>query len=187
MLNQMALMATTKYVVNYDCDVVLPPMQFVLTKRSLDNGSDMVYPYDGRFARVPRTWYNQILKLDVGIVGDTQFKGKHGNPLPTASVGGCIAVNKQSFIHSGMEHEGFISFGPEDLERWYRWRKLGYKVERIKGSLYHLDHFCGVNSSTRNPHFRAGHELFRKIKQKPVNELRKYVDEFEWKKEAELK
>lgn len=187
MLNQMALMAHTKYVVNFDCDVVLPPFQFVLAKRALDRGADFVYPYDGRFARVPRTWYNPILNQDIGVVGNTQFKGKHGNPLPTASVGGCIIVNKQSFIDSGMEHEGFISFCPEDLERFYRWNKLGYKVVRIKGSLYHLDHWCGVNSSSKNPHFNPGHQLFRKIKGMKKEDLKKYCDEFEWKKEAELK
>lgn len=182
MLNEMALMATTKYVVNYDCDVVLPPMQFVLAKRELEKGADFVYPYDGRFARVPRNWYLPILNHDVGIVGDTEFKGKHGKPLPTASVGGCIIVNKESFISSGMEHEGFISFGPEDLERWYRWNKLGYKVIRIPGSLYHLDHFCGPNSSTKNPYFRKGHQLYDRIKKE--KDLRSYVDSFSWKKIA---
>ena len=54
MLNDMAKQAGTPYVVNWDCDVIIPPMQVYLMAEALRGGADFVYPYDGTFARMNR-------------------------------------------------------------------------------------------------------------------------------------
>lgn len=183
MLNEMALAAKTPYVVNFDCDILVPPMQFILALQALENGADFVYPYDGRFARVPRQeWLTPLQNyIDIGIVAGTQFKGKNGTPLPISSVGGVVVVNRESFIESGMENEFMISYCPEDCERWDRWHTLGYKVVRIGGTVYHLDHFIGINSGSRNPFWKAGHDLLDKIRLMSKEDLRIFVDSWEWK------
>lgn len=183
MLNQMALMAETEIIVNWDCDVIIPPMQVYLAVLALRNGADMVFPYDGRFARMPRqNWFSQIEKrLDIGIVGNTQFKGKQGNPLPITSVGGAVLFNKDSFIDGGMENEYFISFGPEDCERNDRFKKLGYKVERTGGCLYHMDHWVGLNSSTNHPHFKQNKVEYDKVHDMDKEHLLDYVDTWPWR------
>lgn len=85
MLNEMAKDTTTPYIVNWDADMICPPLQLYLAVDRLRNGADMVYPYDGSFARVPRLqWFKKIEKmLDIGIVGDTPFNGKRGGPMPS--------------------------------------------------------------------------------------------------------
>lgn len=182
MLNDMARMSSTPIVVNWDCDIFVPPMQIWLAAERLRNGGDMVYPYDGRFARVPRTWHPRLDKmLDVGIFGDTQFKGKHGKPLPTTSVGGAIMFNRESFFNGGAENEYMISFGPEDWERNFRFKALGYNVERIEGALYHLDHFIGPNSSTRNPFFAHNHLELDKVRAMDADQLSAYVVTWPWR------
>lgn len=185
MLNEMCMMANTPYIANWDCDMVIPPMQLYITYKKLEEGVDMVYPYDGRFARVPRRdWFPLLEKyLDIGIVGDTQFKGKNGKPLPISSVGGAIFVNKEKFIESGMENEFMISFAPEDCERWDRWHCLGYKVQRVLGTIYHIDHFIGVNSSPKNPYWKPAHNLLDKIRAMSKEELRSFVDSWKWVKQ----
>lgn len=182
MLNDMAMTAETPIVVNWDCDVFVPPMQIWLAAEAIRNGQDVAYPYDGRFARVPRTWFKKLeYHLDIGIVGDTQFKGKHGKPMPVSSVGGAIFFDKNSFIEGGLENEYMISYGPEDCERWDRFHMLGFNVLRITGSLYHMDHFIGPNSSSGCPFFKANHAELAKIRSMKPNELRQYVDTWPWR------
>lgn len=182
MLNDMAKQATTTLVANWDADVFVPPVQVWLAADRLRQGQDMVYPFDGRFARVPRTWYERLRdSVDVGIFGDTKFAGKHGKPLPTASVGGAIFFRRDSFLNGGGENEYMISFGPEDWERNYRFKALGYTVSRIPGCLYHLDHWCGPNSSTRNPYFKHNHAELDRLRAMPADELEKYVQNWPWR------
>ncbi len=183
MLNDMAMMAETPIIVNWDCDVFVPPMQIWLAAEAIRNGQDMVYPYDGRFARVPRgTWFKKVEHhLDIGIFGDTEFTGKKGKPMPVSSVGGAIFFDKDAFIDGGMENEKMISYGPEDCERWDRFHALGFKVMRISGSLYHMDHFCGPNSSSRCPYFKANHGELAKIRAMKPEKLREYVDSWPWR------
>lgn len=182
MLNDMAMMAETPIIVNWDCDVFVPPMQVWLAAEAIRGGQDMAYPYDGRFARVPRTWFKKLEHhLDIGIFGDTEFTGKKGKPIPVSSVGGAIFFDKNAFIDGGMENEKMISYGPEDCERWDRFHALGFKVMRISGSLYHMDHFCGPNSSNRCPYFKANHNELAKIRTMSQEKLRGYVDSWPWR------
>lgn len=185
MLNDMALAVSTPYVVNWDCDVILPPLQLWLAVQRLRAGEDMVYPYDGRFARMPRSWHKKLERsLDIGVVGATEFTGKHGKPVPVASVGGAIMFNRESFIQGGLENENMISFAPEDHERIFRFKALGYTVSRVTGSLYHLDHWCGPDSSSKNPYFRRNHMELKKMKGMSPAKLAEYVEGWTWRQQA---
>lgn len=182
MLNDMAKLATTPIVVNWDADVFIPPFQIWEAADKIRTGDDMVYPFDGRFARVPRVWYERLkVARDVGIFGGTEFKGKHGHPLPTTSVGGAIMFNREAFLNGGGENEYMISFGPEDWERNFRFNQLGYTVTRVNGALYHLDHWCGPNSSTRNPYFRQNHKELDEMRELSTEELENYVSSWPWR------
>lgn len=182
MLNDMAKASNTPIVVNWDADVFIPPVQIWLAADAIRKGADMVYPFDGRFARVPRPWYDRLrVARDVGIFGDTQFTGKHGKPLPTTSVGGAIMFNREAFLNGGGENEYMISFGPEDWERNFRFKALGYTVIRMAGCLYHLDHWCGPNSSTRNPFFQRNHAELDEMRAMTTEQLEDYVGSWEWR------
>lgn len=182
MLNDMAVASETPIIVNWDCDILIPPMQLWLAVEAIRTGADMVYPYDGRFARVPRhPWFSKLEKrLDIGIVANTEFKGKSGGKMAVSSVGGAVMFNKDSFIDGGMENENMVSYAPEDCERYDRFKMLGYKVERITGALYHIDHWCGANSSSRNPQFKTNHAELDKIRAMDAVQLRDYVDTWGW-------
>lgn len=176
MLNQMAFISQTPIVVNWDCDIIIPPLQIFEAVERIRNGqADMVYPYDGRFARVERAKWLPIMHhyLDAGMFKDTQFKGMLQGDMP--SVGGAVVVNKKKFFEAGGENENFVSYGPEDIEREQRWKKLGYRVQRVHGTLYHMDHFIGINSSNKNPHFTKGWIEYRKIDAMSKEQLKEYV------------
>lgn len=152
MLNEMAKKATTPVIANFDCDVIIPPMQVYLTVQAILKGADMVYPYDGRFARMDRNRLFKTLEqnLDIGIATGQVFPGMEEDAA--ISVGGAVFFNRDSFFCGGGENENFISFGAEDVEREIRFKRLGFKVERIGGCLYHLNHWVGENSCLRHKH-----------------------------------
>lgn len=178
MLNDMAMMAETPYIVNFDCDIFIPPMQIYLATELLRNGGEMVYPYDGRFARMERVWFAKVEKVfDIGVVSDSPIDRRNKKE----SVGGCVMWNKESFIEYGMENEYMVSYAPEDCERYDRAQMLGCKIERVTGTLYHMDHFKGPDSHSRNPFFRTSKEILMKIRKMSRDQLREYVDTWPWR------
>lgn len=175
MINKMALKAKTPIVINYDCDVFCRPSQIEDAVNAIECGDDMAYPYDGRFARVPRNdWYQKFRRsLDVSIFEGIEFMGMGIESKP--KVGGCVIHNRASFIEAGGENERFISWGHEDRERFYRINALGYKVSRIPGVLYHMDHYMSADSSPDNPYFRANALEYAKVKNMDKEQLKQYI------------
>jgi SAM-dependent methyltransferase len=180
MLNDMASMAKTPIIANWDADVFVSPVQLIEAVESIRrHESDGVYPYDGRFARVPRRLYKQILnKLDIGILSGQHFEGMES--IASKSVGGGVIWDRQSFIRGGMENENMINYGPEDAERFDRFTALGFKIRRVGGVMYHIDHIKGTNSSVTHPHFVSNESELDKIRLMSADQLRNYVSRWPW-------
>jgi hypothetical protein len=154
-------------------------MQLIESVYKLSQGADMVYPYDGRFARVPRKNNFRLLEtgLDIGVL-----QGDYARMNLYESVGGSIFYRKESFIEGGMENENFIAHAPEDAERFDRFNKLGLRVERVVGRIYHLDHYVGQNSSTtRNPHYENNFRELDKIRAFSKDQLIEYINTWDWR------
>lgn len=181
MLNEMAKMATTDIIVNYDVDVSISPLQLWMSAEKIRRGeAGMVYPYDGRFARVKRDpWFKKLeSRLDVGIFRDEPFDGKYMNSA--ASVGGAVMFDKNIFISGGMENEYMINYGPEDTERYERFGRLGYKVVRTPGILFHMDHVIVEGTWIDNPHFQKNNAELEKQRNMDVDQLEDYVKSWPW-------
>jgi hypothetical protein len=160
-LNIMARLSTTPYIANYDCDVVFPTKQVVKAYQVLQNGeSDAIYPYDGYFVDLPR----DLIVTNFG-------KG---------SMGGAIFWNKKVFMDGGMENEYCVSWGCEDWERAKRFAKLGYRVSRVKGPLFHIHHGRGADSDERNPHYENNVVEFKKVDGMTKEQLAEYVKTWPW-------
>lgn len=181
-LNEMLSMTTTPVVVNYDIDVLLKPIDYKKFSDMVIGGQDLVYPYCFR-KHSRRITYNgrerliRELSLDNLLVsdympGDSQY-------------GHCQFFNTKSYIDGGMENEEFISWGPEDRERGYRFQKLGYKVIWSNDNddyVYHIEHSRGENSSPNNPLMRHNDNLFETIKTYSDVQLREYYNRIEYVK-----
>lgn len=183
-LNDLIKASDTEIVFNYDCDVLIPPMAIIQTVEALRSKKfDFCFPYKEKMARVPRNpWFKMLEKyLDVGILAGQEFNGMRKDDA--LSVGGCVACNKRKFIEAGMENEGYRSWSNEDTERVHRWNLLGYKVGRVGGVIFHLDHHVGINSSNNHPYHEHNKQVWREVKSKETKkELRKLVDTWEWAK-----
>ena len=183
MLNDMCNEAETDIVFNWDCDVIVPPMQVYLSVKALRSGVQICYPYDGRFDRMTRhQWFSKVEQLtDIGVVGDAKLHGTI-RKTSTTSVGGALGYTKSGFQHMGMENENFISYGPEDVERWERFHKLGAVIHRVTGRLFHMDHWIGENSCNRHTDAAANNAELSKVREMTGEQLRDYVMTWEWVK-----
>jgi hypothetical protein len=142
--NQLALFSQTKCISLYDTDVLLFPEQYVISNKLIcEDYFDMVYPYDGHFYNVPKSYREKIFtnpNLQEIKIDDCYLV----NPN---SLGGVVFYNRKSFISGGMENENFKGWGYEDNERLARFIKLGYKQTRTTGALYHFVHEVKKNNS----------------------------------------
>jgi predicted glycosyltransferase involved in capsule biosynthesis len=169
LLNDLIDKSKTKYIANYDCDVFFPKSQIDETITMLNEGNDMVYPYDGRF-------YN-VFTPDLKNVLKRKFDSCRGWIINPASKGGAIFFNRESYIKGGGENENFVAWGAEDSERFHRFNLLGFKVKRVAGMCYHINHPRGNNSMDANPYFKQCEEEYKKVLSMSKKQLEAYIVE----------
>lgn len=132
----------------WDADVLVPESQLIAAIWRIMKGDVMCFPYDGDFrflnkerSKIIRTYLEELQQND-----GSRLMGR-------PSVGGAFLVNRDKYLQSGGENEGFYGWGPEDVERVKRLEILGQPVGRTTGSLYHLHHNrisdIGINSKKR--------------------------------------
>lgn len=176
MLNEMAELATTEFIANYDCDIVLAPAGLLRAVQILRDGlADFVYPYEytvNNVAKLSKKRRDFEEKLDPAVFAPLMNEG-WSKVRPT--LGGIVLHNRKRFLEAGGENEKFISYGPEDVERFERLTKLDYRHKRIRGHIYHLDHFRGKDSGPNHGYYDAGVRELLKIREMVSSELKEYI------------
>ncbi len=182
-LNEMLNHVNTPVVVNYDIDVLLKPEVYFECQERILKGIDLIYPYfwgnsqyqvfnSGRSKLINTLDLNNLVPADYNIT-----RSEYGH---------CQFFNTKSYKLGGMENEGFISYGPEDKERGYRFKKLGYKVLWHDNYVYHIEHSRGINSSSKNPHIVNNHNLLKKIESFEKNQLKDYYSKLDYIKKYKV-
>lgn len=159
-LNQMIQSVKTPFVAVWDIDIVLQIDQLLQAMKLLRTGeADFVFPYE-KYAldtsHILRKLYFEEGKFEVLEQNMKKMQQMYA-PNP---VGGIFLANLQAYIESGLENENFYGWGLEDVERYNRWMNLGYKIKRVPGPIFHLNHGRGNNSVYHN-----GDQQFSKIKE----------------------
>jgi GT2 family glycosyltransferase len=183
----------TDFVSNYDCDVFFDPNTIesaieILKKKNVD----LVYPFGENKMDQVRV-YSQECSLEEMMSNDY-----HENPQKFLKLlkknkikispydtfcGHCQIFKTESYVRGYMENENFISWGPEDKERLWRFRMLGFNVEHMEGNLvYHLEHNRSKDSSSLNPYIKANNFLWEKIQKMSKDELICYYEKQEYLK-----
>ncbi|MGD9556803.1 MAG: galactosyltransferase-related protein [Mangrovibacterium sp.] len=149
-INQMVRTVDTPYVSVWDADVITPVDQIVQAIELLRTGeADFIYSYEKQFldtSFIIRKLFIQERKMEIL---EQNIKKMKAGYLPDP-VGGAFFANLKAYKEVGFENENFYGWGPEDIERFRRWKNLGYRVKRVSGPLFHLSHERGVNSRYRN-------------------------------------
>lgn len=169
-LNLMIKETTTPIVSIWDTDVIAPVKQIISAVKLIRNlEADFVYPYDKQLldtSSILRNLY--LVSEDISLLMDNTKKMKQ--MYPPKPVGGAFFCNLESYKDSGLENEKFYGWGMEDGERFCRWEKMGYRIKRIDGPLFHLTHPRGINSDMHHPdqqvikmrELKASNRLFKK-------------------------
>lgn len=181
-LNLLAKKSRTPVICNYDSDVLLPVQQYIAAVEHIEkNIYDACFPYDGKFYNVSRKYYKTI-KDSLSL---TMIDEKKCLLLNSSSIGGALFWNKKKFFAGGMENEKFIGWGYEDNELVERFTRLGFKIGRVDGSLFHLDHprksVSSFNSLKkilgyfREPVLKNNKREFNRVKAMSKEELEEYI------------
>ena len=180
-LNDMTMMAQPDVVVNYDCDILLPPESYEYCESSILDGTyDVLYPYgDGN-------WQYQVFADDELVsrfVQDYDFNIlQEKSKVYDAKYGFCQYFNRAKYIEGGLENEHFIAYGYEDNERWYRFNTMGYNVGRLNAFVYHLEHARTANSWFTNPYIESNKNLYERIQEMNCDELKEYYSNLDYVK-----
>jgi predicted glycosyltransferase involved in capsule biosynthesis len=154
---------TTNVVVNYDIDVMLPVQTYIeASKMIINKKCHVVYPYDeGQYQKRIFTSFNREnfnINFNLYDIPNNEYD------IWDAKYGHCIFYDTKKYKNAGGENELFVAYGPEDVERYQRFIKMGYKVCRINNFIYHLEHSRTPFSNHLHKHYDANNELFNTLK-----------------------
>lgn len=185
-INEMLYQVETTYAAIWDTDAIAPIEQIQEAYEILQKSNNtMVYPFSGIFVslnELTSMFFSQHLNID-------SLKARcHSTFYPYGfySVGGAYMVNTLKYLKAGGENENFYGWGAEDAERNVRIQILELGVEKVEGSLFHLYHTRGINSSDSNEkNGLMNQKEFCKICAMSTSELNDYVKTWSWQKTIE--
>jgi hypothetical protein len=180
-INEMLNQVDTKVVVNYDSDVLLKVDAYLKSvKMILNENYDIVYPYG--FGNYQKQIYANDELVTYFLNNNFDFSILEKKEKPYISQFGHVQFFKtSSYIEGGMENENFISWSPEDKERYFRFTTLGYKVGRLEDEfVYHLEHYRGQNSWFANPYIEKNNQLWEYLQSLDKQKLKQYYHSQEY-------
>lgn len=144
-LNILAKKGIAQYIAIWDADIIISEQQIlVATMRLRNNAADVAFPYDGHFydtTEIIRTVYLESNEFSVL----TENIDKMILPYGADMGGGAIIIRRDKYNESGGEDETFYGWGPEDWNRIEKWKTLNYRIDKVRGSLFHLSHPRDLN------------------------------------------
>lgn len=178
-LNRMLSLVTTPVTVNYDIDVILPLHSYTTARNDIvENKFDLVFPYTlGKYQR--KVSANGRIKIYHNHLPETISEDDYTESF--AEFGHCQFFNTETYKRYGWENENFISYGPEDRERYERFKKFDCKILYLEKSyVYHLEHSRGKNSNKENPYFAENEKLRETLFKMNKEELTNYYNNVDY-------
>lgn len=142
--NMVAETSDSKYIALTDVDTIIVYDQLEKALFELENGADLVYPYD--------------------YIVNIHKNGTIRDDWPQNFIfGQMVLFNRQKFLDFGGENRDFIGYGWEDMERYYRALNYGLEIRRIEGMCMHMQH---PRFGWDNPHFTHNKRIYEKERKK---------------------
>jgi hypothetical protein len=187
-LNAMLDIVETPVVCNYDVDVIFDKGIYKKCEDLiLSNQFDMIYPYGKGYFQIEVMKHVNIESFlqkpfILNILKDQKQVNENPFYIKYAEYGQAVFFNTSVYKESGGENENFISWGPEDQERYHRFKELNYKICWLSNFIYHFDHDRDLNSGRLNPYLSINDNLFEMLKKMNQNELISYYKKQEYYK-----
>lgn len=160
-INRLKDFCQSNFICICDADIIFDYTRFNKALKQLEN-FDFIFPYTGPIYNISIKQY-----LEKTFSKDSLYA--------ITSNSGILLCKRDSFIQSGMFNENFKGWGGEEQEFYHRIHKLGFKIGKIKGPLYHLNHFR--KNIFKNKDLIENNRIeLEKIKQMDINELKNYIE-----------
>lgn len=178
-LNEMLKLSKTPVTINYDIDVFMPIHNYPEARdKILKENYDLVYPFDiGNFQlEVPQEYRDELLNQNITKIDMKRLS------LNRSEYGHCQFFKTDSYIKGFAENEEFISFGPEDQERYFRFKTLEYKVTHLnKKYVFHLNHSRGRDSG-EHKHYKNNLKIWETVKNMNKQDILNYYSKLKYVK-----
>lgn len=144
-INQLVSLNNERILVIWDADIIINTKQIYNAARNIRNNiCDVCFPYNGTFYNVTDPLrYVFMENLDINTIESNI--NKLSVLYNNTQNGGGIFISREYFIKGGRECEHFYGWGSEDWNRYEKWKRLGYRIFREQGPLYHLHHSRNIN------------------------------------------
>lgn len=180
LLNIAANACTTDIICSHDADTIAPIAQYINALQQIQNKEcEMCFAYDIGVTNLKEDLHPFICSGSLQhykIEGEEKrMRGHIGENKLGCPSGGVFLMRRDKFWEGGGENEYFKNYNVEDAERLDRFLNLGYKINRAKGMLFHLDHEKGHTSTWHNHLHQDGHKYYEAIKKLKGAHLREYM------------
>jgi predicted glycosyltransferase involved in capsule biosynthesis len=192
-LNYGISLASRKYIMMCDADIICIPESIYAALQLLNNGRKFVAPYNGVVVNIEEKFIKEFLQKDSlseALSNLVYYRKNYNLSEKTTSrrdqypiygnsyydnCGGCLLFNKKIFHLIGGYNPNIISYGYEDMEFNLRIEKMGYEIEKINNyNLYHLSHERKFDSYY-NKYYRSNQNEYIAVQNMTCDELTKYV------------
>jgi len=181
LINTGVVESKTSIIAYNDCDVVLLPKQYEMAVEWIRQDKfDMVYPYSGMFLMLPDGFVNKF-KATLDLTAAPRNHVMHPK-----SLGGTLYYRKEKFIQCGMENERISGWAYDDNERYARFTKLGNRINRVNGPLFHMNH-PPADNNLGSPVNQSNHREFKRISNLPKDKLIEEIKTWSWVLNANIK
>lgn len=168
----------------WDADVIFWPEQIIEAVENIRlEQCDVAYPYDGSFwdtSDILRNYYYTNRNINFLLENTSKMKLLYSSHR--GAVGGAFLASTKKYQEGGMENEDFYGWGPEDGERYSRWKGLNFRIFRSQGCLLHLSHPRDINGGVEVPTFgiMKKREALRVIMNSTKEELKEYIEKMKY-------
>jgi len=180
-INEMLDFTETPVVCVYDIDIIFDPeIYFKSQQEILNDEYDMIYPYAKGYFQVDilkqakKEVFLKELSIQTLFSSQSNFINFSPFILKYCEYGHAIFFNTKKYQNAGGENENFLSWGPEDQERYFKFNQLKFKIKWQNNTIIHFDHERTPDSDYTNPHYKNNDLLFDKIKKMTREEFIQY-------------
>jgi predicted glycosyltransferase involved in capsule biosynthesis len=136
----------TPYLAVWDADVIISIEQIIESIKALrSNNYDISFPYNGEFLDttffIRALYFEKCCDFDILYRNQKRMYLLYGNKHK----GGAFLANTKKYREAGSENESFYGWGPEDYERFERWKVYKYNIYNASGVSFHLSHSRDIN------------------------------------------
>ena len=194
-LNKLLNAVDTPIVCNLDVDVIIAKSAMIEAVEKIRNTDiDFIYPYSENERSQIRIFPDEpslstiiracITGDFVPVMARTPHFIEGGVGSWGVKYGLAFFAKTKSYKKAYGENEALVSWGPDDLERYNRFCKLGFKIARVlEGYVFHIEHPGGDDSGVQSKNFRDNIAVWERIQKLGPTELETYYSQLSYVKE----